>query len=128
MVILVIVGVVLAISLPRLAQSRARATHTSCVSNIRNVGTALQTYANDNAGKFPSELSKLQSGSPAPLPVLPVCPSDASSYQTLFQVNNNSGHYTIACNGVHHMQLRGVVQRGYPQYYSTGQLELEGNP
>lgn len=127
MVILVIIGVVLAISLPRLAHSRARATLTSCVSNVRNIGTALQTYANDNAGKFPTDLSQLTSGRPAPLPYVPNCPSDNSSYQTLYQVNNGDGHYTLACNGVHHLQLREMIRQGYPQYYSTGQFD-EGRP
>lgn len=128
MVILVIVGVLLAISLPRLAQSRNRATHTSCVSNLRNIGTALQTYANDNSGRFPTDLNQLRSGNPAPLGVVPNCPSDNTSYQPTYQVSNAAQAYTLVCGGKHYLQLPGVVSQGYPQYLSTGQLIPERGP
>ena len=127
MVIVFIIGVLLAVVLPRLAFSRARATHTSCVSNVRILGTALQTYANDNDGRYPPTLGTLLDGSPPVLKALPVCPSDESSYETLYEVDNSTGHYTVACNGIHYRQVDGG-QQGYPQFYSSGRLDPTGNP
>jgi hypothetical protein len=113
--------------IPRLALSRARATHSACVSNLRNIGAALQIYANDNEGDYPDNLQTLTIGNPAPLGRIPTCPSDNSDYQTAYQVNHEDKRFTLACNGVHHLQMV-HVEKGYPQYYSTGQLDQEGKP
>jgi type II secretory pathway pseudopilin PulG len=127
MVMLTIIGLLLALFIPRLALSRARATHSACVSNLRNIGAALQIYANDNEGDYPDNLQTLTIGNPAPLGRIPTCPSDNSDYQTTYQVNHEDKRFTLACNGVHHLQMVHIEQ-GYPQYYSTGQLDQEGKP
>lgn len=83
MVMLTIIGLLLALFIPRLALSRARATHAACVSNLRNLGAALQIYANDNEGDYPDSLQALTLGNPAPLGRIPTCPSDHSDYQDI---------------------------------------------
>ena len=125
MIIIVIASVLMALLLPRLALSRARAVHTSCVSNERLIGAALQSYANDNKGVFPTSLDQLLVGNPAPMGKMPACPSNGVSYLAGYQVNNAAGYYTVVCTGVHNLQ--GIdVKAGYPQYYSTGQMDLNG--
>jgi type II secretory pathway pseudopilin PulG len=127
MVMLIIIGLLLALFIPRLAMSRARATHSACVSNIRSIGASLQIYANDNEGDYPDNLQALIVGNPAPMDRIPTCPSDGSEYQAAYQVNHEEKRFTLAYNGVHHLQMD-HIEKGYPQYYSTGQLDLEGKP
>jgi len=124
---LTIIGLLLALFMPRLALSRARATHSACVSNLRNIGAALQIYANDNDGDYPDNLQALTAGTPAPLGRIPTCPSDNSDYQATYQVNHEDKRFTLVCNGVHHLQMV-HIEKGYPQYYSSGQIDLEGKP
>ncbi len=124
---LTIIGLLLALAMPRLALSRAKAAHTTCISNLRTIGAALQIYANDNEGDHPDNLEALTLGNPAPLGRIPICPSDGSSYQGGYQVDHEDKRFTLSCKGVHHLQMI-RVEPGYPQYYSSGQLNLEGNP
>lgn len=127
MTVLVILGIVAALMIPRLTRSRMRTLHTACLSNIRNVATALQTYANDNHGNYPTMLTRLTEGTSPPLRMVPVCPSGEASYQTLLKVDNETHHFTIACNGLHSQQLPEVAP-GYPQYDSVGRLDPNGPP
>lgn len=124
MVILVITGLLLSLIMPRMAASRGRAMLTACVANERNIGTALQAYRNDNE-RFPNSLDQLRIGNPPPMRAVPTCPTNGTTYGAHYLVNNANGWYTIACGGVHHLQVAGVKQ-GFPQYYSTGQLDMEG--
>lgn len=127
MTVLVVLGILAALMIPRLTRSRMRTLHTACLSNLRNVATAMQTYSNDNGGMYPVQLSRLTEGTSPPLRLVPVCPSGEASYQTLLTVDNESHHFTIACNGLHHQQLPEVAP-GYPQYDSVGRLDLNGPP
>ncbi len=121
MVVLGIIGVLLSVVLPNLSTSRARAKHAACIANLKHLGAALQVYANDHDGDIPDDLDQLMAGNPAALGRIMTCPSNESSYQTLYQVNHPTRRYTLICNGVHYRQLESCFQ-GYPQYYSTGSL------
>lgn len=127
MTVLVVVGILAALLIPRLTRSRMKTLQTACISNIRNVATALQTYANDNSGLYPEQLSRLTEGTTPPLRLVPVCPSGEASYQPGYRVDNENEHFTIACSGLHYQQLPEVAP-GYPQYDSIGRLDPNGPP
>ena len=124
--VMTIISFLLALVLPRIGNSRAKAKHSACLSNLRNLATAMQIYANDNREHYyPVNLADLEKGNPPLLAKVPTCPSDASSYQTLYQVNNTAHAYTLACGGIHNLQ--GVPsQPGFPQFYSSGILNEMG--
>jgi len=54
LVVIGIIAVLIAILLPVLSKARAQANRTVCLSNIRQLGTAILMYCNDNKGYFPT--------------------------------------------------------------------------
>jgi prepilin-type N-terminal cleavage/methylation domain-containing protein/prepilin-type processing-associated H-X9-DG protein len=53
LVVLGIIGVASAIVFPVFAQTRKRAHRTACLSNLRQIGLAIQQYVQDNDGQYP---------------------------------------------------------------------------
>jgi prepilin-type N-terminal cleavage/methylation domain-containing protein/prepilin-type processing-associated H-X9-DG protein len=53
LVVIAIIGILIALLLPALQQSRAAARATACKSNLRQIGLAMQMYAQNNQGAFP---------------------------------------------------------------------------
>jgi prepilin-type N-terminal cleavage/methylation domain-containing protein len=67
LVVVGIIGVLIAILLPVLAKARAQANRVACLSNIRQLGTGILMYCNDNDGYFPT-CAAWGSGSYVPYP------------------------------------------------------------
>jgi prepilin-type N-terminal cleavage/methylation domain-containing protein/prepilin-type processing-associated H-X9-DG protein len=55
LVVIGIIGVLIAILLPSLSNARAAAIRTQCASQFRQLGIAVQLYANTNAGWIPRD-------------------------------------------------------------------------
>jgi prepilin-type N-terminal cleavage/methylation domain-containing protein len=53
LVVIVILAILMALMLPSLASAREKGWRTACLSNLRQVGIAIQAYAIDNDGKIP---------------------------------------------------------------------------
>ena len=53
LVTLSIIAILMALLLPALAMARDAAARIQCASNLRQVGVALQEYANENGGHYP---------------------------------------------------------------------------
>lgn len=53
MIVTTIVAVLAAIMVPNFKRARAKSQLSACVSNCKNLATALEMYAVDNAGRFP---------------------------------------------------------------------------
>lgn len=52
LVVIAIIGILAAMLLPSLGQARNRAKSMACVSNLRELGVAMQMYLDDNDGKI----------------------------------------------------------------------------
>jgi prepilin-type N-terminal cleavage/methylation domain-containing protein/prepilin-type processing-associated H-X9-DG protein len=53
LVVIAIIAVLIGILLPAIAKARFQAVVTSCASNVRQLGTVMLMYANDNRGFLP---------------------------------------------------------------------------
>ena len=53
LVVIAILAILSALMLPTLASAREKAWRTACLSNLRQMGIAIQVYASDNDGKIP---------------------------------------------------------------------------
>ncbi len=53
LMVVAVLGILVALSLPALGSARAGALQSACASNQRQIGAALQLYANDHDGEFP---------------------------------------------------------------------------
>jgi len=53
LVVIGIIAVLVSILLPSLNRAREAANQTKCLSNLRQLGNAMQMYVNENKGKFP---------------------------------------------------------------------------
>jgi prepilin-type N-terminal cleavage/methylation domain-containing protein len=53
LVVIAIIAILAGLLLPALATGRAAARRAGCISNLRQVGIAMQTYASDHDGRIP---------------------------------------------------------------------------
>lgn len=65
LVVIGIIALLISILLPALNSARERANRAKCLSNLRQIGLGMKTYANDNNGRYPRTLSE----SPVPAAV-----------------------------------------------------------
>ncbi len=107
----------------------AHISYTRCQSNIKNLGTALEMYSDDNEGKFPDRLQQL---CPEYLREIPLCvrgiekDSFAAAYYCkvcglstgdyVYLVSDDCRRFTMYCSGNNHRNVG--VGENYPQYNS----------
>ena len=126
MSVLIILSTLVAVLVPKVSLARFRAIHSGCVQNVHNLGTALQTYANDNGGQYPSVLDALLVGQNPVMMSLPTCQSDGKGYEGSYVVSGDLQRFTLYCAGIHYTQLDEVMP-GFPQFYSSGTLDPFGH-
>ena len=128
MIVIAIIGIMASIMIPNFVRARAEAQLSACESNERNLANALNMYAVDNGGNYPTS-----SGGPGGMtlllpnymPGLPVCPTDQSQYYYKANSSNPKLGFTIYCQGDFTMLL-GPTNGGpagsphYPKYSLTG--------
>jgi prepilin-type N-terminal cleavage/methylation domain-containing protein/prepilin-type processing-associated H-X9-DG protein len=116
LVVMAIIGVLAALLLPALQKARPRAERVRCLSNLRQIGLAFQTFAHDHGDQFPMQVSTTAGGSKefleasrrvegefyfsyrhfAPLesalgtPAILICPSDTRTLAASFRTLQNS--------------------------------------
>lgn len=61
--VIAIIGILAALLMPALEQSKARARRIECVSNLRETGLASHLFENDHGGKLPTQVSTNDNGS-----------------------------------------------------------------
>lgn len=79
-------------------QARGQGQTTACKSNLKNCATALEMYACDSSGRYPTEMQAL---TPNYLRTLPTCPT-AGTYTYTYQRSEQPDNFTLLCQGNHH--------------------------
>ena len=97
--VLVLVSLaLLAMLFPSGIRNRADGPHTACRSNLKNIASAIDNFA-DQHNRQPTELESL---TPDYLRTLPTCPAVGRMTYTL---STSPGSYRISCQGRNHPKI-----------------------
>lgn len=105
------------ILVPNFLRAKARGQLTACKSNIKNIATALEAYAGDNAGHYPASLDKLAEGNL--LKPLPTCPGAGKMSYLDYQVATDPDSFSFSCCGDNHKSSYAgydADSAGFPRY------------
>lgn len=116
-VLVLFVGVGLVI-MPNFIGCRSPGQLTACKSNLKNLGTGLEMYSSDFAGRYPRSLHLL---TPNYLKTLPHCPAAGlNTYRLTLgpkapgNTRGFSDYYLLECTGSSHEKVG--VAAFYPKY------------
>ncbi|MBT9581785.1 prepilin-type N-terminal cleavage/methylation domain-containing protein [bacterium] len=122
MIVITIIAILAAIMVPSFKRARSKSQLSACASNCKNTATALEMYAVDNAGRFPS-LSGL-----AGIDVLiaenflkrrPSCPTTSGCTFVDYTTQSTPDSYSFSCVGNNHGDLfPGFTGNNIPSYTS----------
>lgn len=122
MISVTIIAILAAILVPSFKKARLRAQLSSCVTNCKNLATALEMYAVDNDGRFPA-LSGL-----AGIDLLittnilkrrPSCPSTTTCTFVDYTATQTPDAFSFSCVGNNHGDLfPGFTGTNIPSYMS----------
>lgn len=121
MIVIAIIAILAAILVPNFLKARAQGQLTACKSNCKNIATALEMYASDNGGRYPTTgnlAAKLTAGNY--LKLIPTCPAAGSNtYSGTYKMTQTPDAFSFQCSGNNH----GKAYTGfagdatnYPQY------------
>lgn len=99
---------------PGFIPARGQGRLTACESNLKNIGTALEIYANDNKGTYPIQLNALV---PNCLKHIPKCPAaEEDTYSLSYRRKFSPPFFEVFCFGDHHKKIG--IPPNYPRYNS----------
>ncbi|MCE1248574.1 MAG: hypothetical protein LWY06_18200 [Firmicutes bacterium] len=111
-------------AVPGFQSARENGQLTSCKSNLKNIGTALEMYSTDNGGHYPESLDQLKGDY---LKLIPTCPSAGKdTYSDSYKSSEDPDKYEVFCKGSNHSNQG--VPADYPQYNSTEGLKVGPMP
>lgn len=122
MIVIAIIAILAAILVPNFLKARAQGQLTACKSNCKNLATALEMYASDYGGRYPSSgttgMNLLTSGNY--LKTVPTCPAAGSNtYQATFSSTQTPDSFSFYCAGNNHGKAYSgfaANAQNYPQY------------
>ena len=98
MIVIAIIAVLAAITIPNYLKARAQGNLTNCKSNLRNLAMTLELYAIENKNAFypvsltdPEFLGKVKY-----YEELPICPATGRTYT--YQTVQSPGAFTLWCD------------------------------
>src|SRR5690348_15861229 len=53
LVVIAIIGILMSLLIPALSKAKGKALDTKCINNLRQIGIALNVYAEENSSKLP---------------------------------------------------------------------------
>jgi len=122
MIVIAIIAILAAILVPNFLKARAQGQLAACESNLKNIATALEMYATDFSGDYPSTISLLTDTSAttaggAYMKAIPNCPSITTSPYS-YTYNSTPDNFTLNCGGSSaHIATGTVCTSGnWPQY------------
>lgn len=120
----VIVCVLLYVAIsPSIRRSRERASRVSCASNLYQIGTALQMYANTNGGRFPRSLALLVANGSVPAEML-VCPSTESSASPSYVYLGSGLAFSTTKRAIVYEPLMNHHDEGVHVLYTDGTVQF----
>jgi prepilin-type N-terminal cleavage/methylation domain-containing protein/prepilin-type processing-associated H-X9-DG protein len=122
LVVIAIIAILAAMLMPAVSRAKESGRSAACISNLRQIGVALQLYVDSNNNRLPSMRDKLIGTNPPPdeLPGMAVvlkeelgstnvlrCPSDRAQ---VFEQTGSSYSWNSLLNGqpAHHLQVLGL--------------------
>jgi Tfp pilus assembly protein PilE len=97
-IILAIIAILAAITVPGFMRARQQGQWAACRSNLKKLSTAVELYAEDNRKQLPESLVDLV---PRYMTSLPMCPA-ARQFRYRYTCNQRADNYTIYCCGNAH--------------------------
>jgi prepilin-type N-terminal cleavage/methylation domain-containing protein len=131
MIVIAIIAILAAILVPNFLKARAQGQLTACKSNCKNIATALEMYASDNSGRYPTTPSfaaSLTAGNY--LKTIPTCPAvGQNTYGPVYTATATPDGFSFYCSGNNHAKAyTGFANPplNFPQY--NGDVGLIANP
>lgn len=122
MIVIAIISILILLLLPNYVRARSRSRLTACETSLRNMATASEMYAYENANLYATSLVQL---TPKYLQSIPKCPSapDNTGYINGFSSASTPVNiYTLSCSGAFHSDLG--LPSNYPMYVpNVGMME-----
>jgi prepilin-type N-terminal cleavage/methylation domain-containing protein len=130
MIVISIISILASILVPNFMKARAQSQFVACLSNCKNMGTALEMYSTDNEGHYPIEAGApgLERIAPGYISSVPTCQSAGfDTYSESYEAFMNPDAYTFFCTGANHVELETLPDgQDWPQY--TSKFGLAARP
>lgn len=115
LIVMSIIIILVLILTPMFLRAIWRGQLTTCISNEKNLSTALNVYATQEADHvYPNSLDVL---TPDFIERIPNCPNDLTKSGYTYEFNNATRAFTIHCRG-DHSPLH--INASYPTYSANG--------
>ncbi len=88
LIVVIILGALAAIAIPRISTSAHNARKYSCYTNVDILNSQLEMYAADDDGSYPATLSDLTADANYFPDSAPVCPFDSAAYPDALTADN----------------------------------------
>lgn len=118
MVVIVIIAILAAVALPNFMGATERARESAVRSAVKTIQTALEMYATDNNGYYPTNIYSLTQGNYLPGGKFPNNPatnepynftssniSSESAYKIVYSVSSDNTSYTITGYGKDNLKV-----------------------